>query len=76
MDNTAIVKTLTSVPTAELRIFALVEELTASNGHIDIELAARRQKEIKVACTEAADHASSTNSLLQALQCEIRPRRH
>ena len=74
MNTTTFAGLLSAVPPANLRIIELTAELTRPDGGFDLDAAAARQKDVKTACVQAQDYASSTGRLLEALRWQL-PRR-
>ena len=75
MDNPTFAGLLAATPPAVLHIIELTAELTRSDGSLDLDAAAARQKEVEMACAEAQDYASATGRLLEAMRWKLRPRR-
>ena len=75
MDNRTFAGLLAATPLAALSIIELTAELTRPDGGFDLDAAASRQKDVEMACAQAQDYAASTGRLLEALRCQLRPRR-
>ena len=75
MDTRTFAGLLAVTPPTALRIIELTAELTRSDGALDVDAAAARQKDIETACAQAQDYASATGRLKDALRWRLRPRR-
>ncbi len=75
MDHRTLAGLLAAVPPTDLKIIELTAELTLPNGSLDLDAAAARQPEVEMACTQAEHYAAANRLLLEALRCQLRPRR-
>ena len=76
MDNRTLAGLLAAVPLTNLKIIELTADLTLPNGGLDLDAAAARQPEVELACSQAEHYAAATRRLLEALRCQLRPRRY
>ena len=75
MDSQTLAGLLAAVPPTNLKIIELTAELTFPNGGLDLDAAAARQPEVELACTQAEHYAAAARRLLEAMRCQLRPRR-
>ena len=75
MDTRTLTGLLAATPRADLRILELTAELARPDGSLDLDLAASRQKDVEMACTQAQDYAAATGRIAEALRCMLWPRR-
>ncbi len=71
MNNQDVIKALAQVPTTNLRIVAIAEELMTAEGYIDQNRAMERMPELEEARAQAERYAAATNQLLRDLQCSL-----
>ena len=67
MTPVEIVQALRTVPETRLRLVELAWECVGPDGHLDMEKAARRMKEIEDAADEAHAYTSATERVRWAL---------
>ena len=75
MDNQTLAGLLAAVPPTDLKIIEITAEITLPNGELDLDAAAARQAEVELACTQAEHYAAANRRLLEAMRCQLRPRR-
>jgi PRTRC genetic system protein C len=63
-----IVQILRDLPSCNLRVFELAEEVLQPDGTFDVEAAARRQPELALAEAEANAYARATQSAVNSLR--------
>ena len=71
MNNQDVIEALAQVPTTNLRIVAIAEELMTPEGYIDQNRAMERMPELEEARAQAERYAAATNQLLRDLQCSL-----